>query len=490
MSEVRRLRIWLSVLVLIILGTGGCATVKRARAVQRGEDAVAGEHTVSAAQLGLTTNMVLDLEHALAIALEYHPMIAVARQQVIVASNQTKQVFSSFLPTIGAAGSYSTFTADNRSLPSSHGWQALGGLVKAARDAGEITPKAVQTWATEVGKPGESHSFEQYSAGINADLLIYDFGRTPAALRRAVAYQAAMDEQLRLACNEVAYNVRASFFKLANAQALLQVAEESERQYRTHLEQVQAFFDVGRRIRYDVTKAEVDVRNAELSVINARNALKNARAALNRSLGLAEDPPYTIEGASLTLDAHDLESFSLLARDRHPELGMLRAREQMASALVDLAIADLYPEFRLQAGYAGKDARLPILFNWSAALQGAINLFSGGRRLARIDEMVAELRSARAQVASREQQLYSDLNQACHLLEGAEQRLHVTGLLVKTATESLDLIEERYRVGSASSIEVTDAQVALTKARAEEVQAKYDREAAVAAIRYTIGDEW
>lgn len=483
---------WMAVMV-VALGTSvlaGCATVKRARAVQRGEGPVAGERTVTAEELGLHTNRVLLLDEAVSLALAHHPSVAAAGQNLVAASNQTWQVASAFLPTIGGSAGYSQATAETKATPDNVGPKALAGLVKSARDAGGLTPAAVQTWAAASAQPGKSHSYESYSMGLSGDLLLFDFGRTPALLRQAVANQAMASEQIRLARNELAFTVRSAFFNLAKSQALLRVAEDSERQYRTHLQQVQAFFDVGRRIRYDLTKSEVDVRNAELTVINAKNAVSNARAELNRSLGLAEDPPYKVEGGTLVARALDRDAMMLVARDRHPEMGALRAQERMASAAVDLAIADLYPEFRLQAGYAGRDATWPLIYNWTAALQGAMNLFSGGRRLARINETVANLRAARTQLAAREQRLFQALSLACNQLDSATRRLNVTTLLVNVATESLTLIEERYRVGSASAVEVTDAQVALTQAKAEDVQARFDRETAVAAIRYAMGDEW
>lgn len=477
-------------MVALVSLPSGCATVRRARAVQHGEAPAAGERTVTAMELGLHTNRVLALDEAVHLAMAHHPSVAAAVQNLVAASNQTRQAAAAFLPTISGKADGSQFTAETKDTPDHTGVKALAGLVQSARDTGSVTPQALQTYAAAAAQPGKSHSYESYSAGLSADLLLFDFGRTPAALRQAVANQAMAAEQVRLARNEVAYGVRASFFNLAKYQALLRVAEESERQNRTHLQQVQAFFDVGRRIRYDLTKAEVDVRNAELAVINARNAVWNARAELNRSLGLAEDPPYAVEGGTLDTSTLDRAAMMAVARDRHPEMGSLRARERMASAAVDLAIADLYPEFRLQAGYAGKVAALPMIYNWTAGLQGVMTIFSGGRRKARIQETVANLRSARMQLAAREQQLFQELSQAGNQLDGATRRLSVTTLLVNVAAESLTLIEERYRVGSASSIEVTDAQVALTQARADEVQARYDREAAVAAIRHAMGDEW
>ena len=53
--------------------------------------------------------------------------------------------------------------------------------------------------------------------------------------------------------------------------------------------------------------------------------------------------------------------------------------------------------------------------------------------------------------------------------------------------ENLTLVQGRYAVGRASSVELTDAQVALANARGERIQAEYDERTAVAQIQRAIG---
>jgi len=178
-----------------------------------------------------------------------------------------------------------------------------------------------------------------------------------------------------------------------------------------------------------------------------------------------------------------------LARRDHPGLRALKAQELAASAAVDEAIASLYPEIGLQAKYGLSGGNFPLIWNWSAALQSTMQLFTGHRQTWRIREAVALLREARSRVTAREQQIYQDLQNALNQLDSATQRLPLTELLVKQAQESLDLVSERYRLGAASAVEVTDAQVALTGARAEKVQAKFDYQAALAQIKHAVGEE-
>ncbi|MDI6775240.1 MAG: TolC family protein [Verrucomicrobiota bacterium] len=241
-------------LAVALAAGAGCATIRHAREVQRGENALPGERTLKAAEIGLNSNSVLSLDEAVRLALAYHPAIAQASQSLAVAESRHREALAAYGPTANASAGYSKGSSNTEEDRSS----------SATKDS--------------------------YSASLKADITLCDFGRTPAAARQAREQRLAALAALRSARNDVAFGARAAFLALGKAQELVQVAEEAARQYRSHLDQVKAFAAVGRRIRHDVTKAEVDLGNAELDLVNARSELSNARAALNRSLGLAEEP--------------------------------------------------------------------------------------------------------------------------------------------------------------------------------------------------------
>ncbi len=434
-----------------LLGTG-CSTIQRARQAQDASRAPRGERTVLAAEIGIGSNTVLTVEEAVRLALECHPSVVQARQELEAATAQAQSAVSAYWPGVDVSAGYSRRTSNT------------------------------------AGAPSGNHAGDSYSASVGLDVLIYDFGKTPATVRQACERRLAAEESLRAARNDVVYRARTAFFEVCRARELLQVAEESVRQFQTHLAQVRAFAEVGTRMRYDVTKAEVDVGNAQLARIDASGNLALARAALARAMGLAEEPGFGIQsGAPAPYRTTALEAMAV-ARGRHPELLALRARERAASAAVDAAIAGMYPSLRAGGEYGWGGARFPLTWNWSLFARAAASLFTGWRETARVDEAVAGLRAARANVAAREQQIYFELCGGLASLDTARERQALTELIVREAEESLALVGERYKVGKASAIEVTDAQVALTKARADQVKARFDHQTAVAQIQHAIGE--
>jgi len=429
----------------------GCSTVRQARRAQTGTNRLPGEITVTAAQTGFSPAGRYALTNFEAAANTYHPALLQARQAVESARLQYRMTHSSRLPQITASGAY------NRS-----------------------TQNAGRNTSTEMRG--------SWSGSLGLDLLLYDFGKLDAEERQALESLIAAEEQLRETELDVAYNVRAAFFEYHRSDELVRVAVESEQQYAQHLEEARIMVEVGTRRRYDVTKAEVDLGNARLTLITTSNALVNARAQLNRALGLAEQTVFTIGDGFLPPHLGSADTLMIAARDNAPSLAVLRARERAASAYVDQTIADLYPDLSLGADGDLSGRGFPLLWNFSWALRLTQNLFDGHRKTARIDEAVTQLRTARSRVADAEQTLYQNLVNAVAELESADKRLETAKLVRRQTEENFAIVTEQYRVGVSSSIERTDAQVAVTQAQADVVRARYDSQVACALIARLIGE--
>jgi outer membrane protein len=431
----------------------GCETVDRAhRAQTDAADRLPGETVATAAQAGLTAGRAFTLAELERIAAGHHPALLKARQAVESARLQIRIAHAGRLPQVSASGAY------NRSTQNS--------------------------W----GRPVSSEARGSWSAGVGLDLLLYDFGRLDAAERQALEALVAAEEQLRDTELEIAYGVRTAFFEQHRSVHLLRVAVESERQYAQHLEEARAMVEIGTRRPYDATKAEVDWGNALLEIVTVSNALTVTHAQLNRALGLAENPAYRLDPASLPPPQKGPDDLLADARLNAPALAILHARERAASAYVDQTIAELYPELSLGANADLSGRGFPLAWNLSGALRLVQSLFTGHRRTARIDDAVTQLRTARANLADAEQTLYLNLVSAVADRESARKRADIARLIQKQAEDNLAIVNEQYRVGSSTSIERTDAQVALTQAQANVIRADYDEQTAIARLLRLIGD--
>jgi outer membrane protein len=440
-------------------GLSGCRatseTVRRARDVQDPASRVAGERTPTAEELGLPRTGAVSLDALLRAAMTAHPSVLGARRDAEAAEARVRQAeaaTASVWPTVSVNGS--------------------AGLRDQRRDT--RTPL--------------NNRFASF--GFDVSWLLYDFGRTDAFARNAAEQWLAAQAALRTAITDVAFGVRSSYHELAQRIELLAVAEETVRQFQARLDQVREQARVGERIQYDVTKAEVDLADARLAEVRARDAVLTAQANLANAVGLAELVEWTPAASGRpSAAAPAFDDLWKEAQTQRPSLAAAAARERGASALVDADVADLYPTITFGAGASEGGTRFP--WTWSANVGPSIRWvpFDRWANLATIDEQVAVLRVTRAGRAAEEQRAWLEVRSAWIAIEDARSRFEVTALGLRSAQENLELAQGRFEVGLGTSIELTDAQQALTKARSEDVQARGDYDIAVARLKQAIGEE-
>jgi len=444
---------------ILFLALAGCADIDAARLAQDPDNRRNGERTVSASEAGLGAGSTLSVEKGVSIALKHHPTVAVGRARVERSQAALEQVISGYLPKIALSADYR--------------WERAGG-------AGTPQPSGDTL--------GHTNIVQTTGGSVQLSQLLYDFGRTDALRRQAFSNFVAAQADLASAENDAVFTFKQAFFDVLKQEELVRVGEETVRQFQKRLEQAKGFVDVGTRQKYDVTKAQVDLGNAQLVTVKARTALVVAKALLNTSLGLASDPAYSIDKPSAAGTwAMTFDDAVEAARLYHPRLQAFLLRENAARAAIDAAIADFYPQITLTGSFSWGGALTPMTFFSSLGPVFNWLVFSGWDKTGALHGAVAVLREAYASRAQEEQLIFLDLRQGYASLEDTRESLRIAALTVKQAEETFELATGRWQVGRASSVELTDAQVALANARAAEIQARYDFEISIAAIERSVG---
>lgn len=427
----------------------GCTTVREARRAQR-EDA---ERTVRWAETPFAAREGdLAMEELAAWARTNAPAVVQARQDVVQAQIALRSVKAAFIPVVDGSIAY-TYASKNID-PHDTKWDGDG------------------TWG----------------GNVSLNWLLYDFGRTRASTRRAVAALAAADQAERAAENGAVYGVRAACFALRRAEELHRVAVETSESYRLHRDQTKDRFDVGAAMNYEVSKAEVDYQNALLSEISASNAVETARASLALALGLAENPRIALGDCSFPEMTNDVGALMAVAATNAPALAALRAAADAAKDYVDWTICDLYPNLSFRLSFDAKGDSSPLLWNYAAVPAVAQTLFSAGAKNRQIETAVAQLRAARSKLAEAEQQLFNQVLTATLSADRARKSLAVAEAALAASKENFDVVSSRYDVGKASALERTDAQVALSSAEAAVVTARYDLQETQILLARLIGE--
>jgi outer membrane protein len=117
----------------------------------------------------------------------------------------------------------------------------------------------------------------------------------------------------------------------------------------------------------------------------------------------------------------------------------------------------------------------------------SIPLFNGHLFAARREAALQRAMESDQRLRDEQQRLSRDVRVAWASANDAYQRIDVTAQYLRQAALALDLANGRYALGLSSIVELTQAQLNLTQAEIENLNAKYDYQTQYSALQYTLG---
>ncbi len=408
------------------------------------------------------TAQTLSLQQAEQIALQNHPQIQAATALASAAEAHMREVRAAYYP------------------------NANGSLTGA---------EAVDSNRIGAGILNAPSVFDKYANGFSINQLITDFGRTHQLVKSSDLHARAQQENVVTSRADVLLQVDQSYFGVLRAQALLRVAQQTVSARQLVSNQVTQMAANLLKSQLDVTFANVDLAQAQLLLIQAQNNLQGSYADLTRALGFADQRTYSLtEPAQAPAPPGDLTTLIQQALMNRPELISqqfeVNSAQTFATAERDLWLptisavgaAGLIPFHQATAAAGLNDQYAAAGFNVN------VPIFNGHLFGALRNEAQARALAQQQNLRDLQDRIVRDVNKAWLDANSGYQRLSVVQQLVNQATLALNLAQARYQLGLSSIIELTQAQLNLTQAQIEQVNATYDYQTQLSVLNYQIGN--
>jgi outer membrane protein TolC len=348
---------------------------------------------------------------------------------------------------------------------------------------GNVTPRSVSD---------SSVNRQDFTARLSQN--VFDSFRREWNIQAARDDQNAAEFDLSTTRQDTILNIQAAYYNYLLARRLVEVNEESVRRNLLVVERARGFFEVGTRPKIDVTRAQVDLANAELALVRARNAVAVNFAALNNAIGVPEHSlyqvPTKVEVPPQTVKPEEflarIEESTRTALENRTELRALQARIRSAEANLALAKRNFLPSVSADANWNYRGQVLPWAPNWSVGGTLTVPVLNPPL-FSQVDQAAANLASAQASEEITAQNIVLEVQQSFVDLVSARERIRTAEVLLEQARENLSLAQGRYEVGVGPLIDVTDAELTLTQAESEHIQALVDYKLSEARLQKAMG---
>ncbi len=287
---------------------------------------------------------------------------------------------------------------------------------------------------------------------------------------------AALVAKLYLAAQVSEARLEAARANLALAEALARLASSQKA--------------AGTGTALDVTRAQVQAANQRQRVLVAENDRRRAHLELLKAMGLdlATEVELTENLAYTPPDPVTLEQARTLAFQSRPDLQAQQRREATAQLGYSAVKWERLPSLTGFADYGSIGSSLThALPTRTYGVAMKVPLFDGGRREARRVESLSQLRQESIRTADLRRQVELDVRLALDTLRSAQEQVRVAEDGLKLAEEEVAQAERRFRAGVSSSLEVTDAQTRLERARENRIAALSTYQVARIDLAYAMG---
>jgi outer membrane protein len=324
------------------------------------------------------------------------------------------------------------------------------------------------------------------STGVSSSVTLFNGGQNVANLRAARLGEEASTQDLARTQQTVVFTVASNFLELVAQQEQLRVQQQNLSALQQQEEQIKRFVDVGSRPISDLYQQQASVAAARASVVETQRALELAKVNLIQTLQLDAAGNYEfVPPAVNTADVnrqYNLDSLVARAYAQRSDIDADEARVGAAEQDVKAAKASKWPTISLSAGYntaLSSASDLSVADQLNQRRGGSIGI---GVSIPLFDRGSADLATQRAQIQAdnarlafeqQRQQVAVEVRRAYLDHRAAQERLAAAQAQQVAADQALTATRERYRVGAATLVELTQSQAAQMQAASALVNARY-----------------
>jgi len=410
---------------------------------------------------------IVSLDQAIAIGFASSPLLAQARATVEIDKAPVDLAKTAVLPNI--SGSATT----------THSYSEF--------------PNA----SSKIGAASNSYVSDGLSASLKQ--LVYDGGKIAAQLRAAKATENGALATYKRQLQTVAFNVTNTYYAALAAQRTTQVASETVKLNQVNADLVSAQIAAGTTARSELLTAELPVAQARVALVKDQGVELSAQAAFVNAMGLEantlvlpKDDGNVLAGSSGAPQVPATSYDIAIARAYmlRPDFSAQQLAVTSTQASIKAAGLGLFPNLNGTGAY-GTSSTDPhggtYRNSGSIGLALTIPIFDQGITHAQVEQARGNLDAALAQLVVVREGIQLNVKQTLVNLVAANATFTQTQAELANAREVLQATQAQYAAGVTTLPLLLNAQVGLTQALVDQVNAVYSLRQAESAFLYAEG---
>src|SRR5450759_1817806 len=378
--------------------------------------------------------------------------------------------------------------ADSRISLAKTGYNPEVDMTASFANLGPVTKLSIPSFGTFQLYPANN-----YSASLNYQQLIYDFGRTRQNIELENENKAIGEQTLEQVKQKLSLLTVNNFYTLLYLQAAIKIEEEQLAALNEHLGYVEKMMATGSATEYQVLSTKVRISTVESQNVDLVAALTAQQASMNSLLGNDQTTSPVVKN-ELSVDLPEIASDSLLSYAFHNRDEVLINEKKTSLAELRYGMTKLQnkPMLNLLASGGVKNGYIPDLNkltpNYVVGLGIRVPLFDGMKNKYNLSQAQSAITSLSYESEYTKRSISNELSEAEAYMYAAEKKITQFQLQLIQALKAYSLAETSFKSGMITNLDLLDANTSVSESRLMLLKARIDYAASVYKLKAALGE--
>lgn len=344
-----------------------------------------------------------------------------------------------------------------------------------------VTPSASQEFGSSeifTGPARGTTEINNSTLALDVNWRILDDGRRQDNFDRATSGARSAEFSSLQTLRTTLFGVHQRFYDALRTQELLRVQNDNLKRAEVILEQTKfranpPIEDIPKK---DILQAEADFQNARVNVLTSQNRVATSAADLKAVLAWDEQAlPELVKPTPQQLPQLDmtLQQAIVLGLESRADLAATRERLRAQQLNIRTAKRDAFIQYSLDAGYRRVFVEDPFQ-RAALTFSASFPLYDGGQTQIAVETERLNLAALEASLEQDERQVRAEVESAFTEYGLNRLRFEAAEAAFRAAKVNYDAAVESQKEGAGNLLQVLTAQVSLTTAESNVVEATYD----------------
>jgi outer membrane protein len=332
-----------------------------------------------------------------------------------------------------------------------------------------------------------------YSASINLQQLVYDFGRTRQNIELENENKAIGEQTLKQVKQRLSLLTVNNFYALLFLQAEIKIKDEQLTALNEHLQYVEKMMATGAATEYQVLSTKVRISTVESQRVDIVAFLAAQQASLNSLLGNDQVIKPVVKN-ELLVEPPVIPSDSILSYAFHNRDEVLLNEKKTSLAELRYGMTKLLnkPLLSLQASGGAKNGYIPDLGkltpNYVIGLGLRIPLFDGMKNKYNLSQAQSAITSVSYESDITKRNVSNEVYESEALMFAAKKKISQFELQLSLALKAYSLAETSFKSGVITNLDLLDANTSVSESSLLLLKARIDYAASIYKLKAALGE--